>query len=53
MTHSYRLGLVTPDVPGSSPGRAGYLSSSLWIYSAPNFFKELSVGEGGAKSHKK
>ena len=30
-------------VPGSNPGRAGYLSSWLCIYSAPNCSKAWSV----------
>ena len=35
MAHSYRLhGACNLDVPGSNPGRAGYLSSWFCIYSA-------------------
>ena len=37
MAHSYRLhGACNLEVPGSHTGRAGYLSSWLCIYSAPN-----------------
>ena len=28
-------GACNPEIPGSNPGRAGYLSSWLCIYSAP------------------
>ena len=31
------------EVPGSNPGRAGYLSSWLFIYSAPNCSKKWGV----------
>ena len=40
----YRLGLVTWGYhAGSNPGRDGYLSSWLCIYSAPNCSKAVSV----------
>ena len=44
MAHSYRLhGACNLEVPGSNPGRAGYLSSWFCIYSAPNCSKAWSV----------
>ena len=46
MAHSCRLGLVTTgklEVPGSNPGRAGYVSSWLCICTAPNCLKAWSV----------
>ena len=44
MAHSYQLhGACNLEVPGSNPVRAGYLSSWLCIYSAPNCSKAWSV----------
>ena len=44
MAHLYRLhGACSLEVPGSNPGRAGYLSSWLCRYSAPNCSKACSV----------
>ena len=44
MAHSYRLhGACNLEVPGSNPGRAGYLSSWFCLYSAPNCSKAWSV----------
>ena len=44
MAHSYRLhGACNLEVPGSNPGRAGYLSSWFCIYSAQNCSKAWSV----------
>ena len=44
MAHSYRLHRACNlEVPGSNPGRAGYLSSWLCIYSAPNCSNAWSV----------
>ena len=44
IAHSYRQhGACNLEVPGLYPGRAGYLSSWLCIYSAPNCSKAWSV----------
>ena len=44
MAHSYRLhGACNLEVPGLNPRRAGYFSSWLCIYSAPNCSKAWGV----------